>query len=75
MYNPRTEPRVNTATILTNTTCWTEPPMVDWAIYQQYQILKAVVPKIAKEPNRTILPISEEMPKNPKMAIELFSDL
>ena len=75
MYNPRTEPRANTAMILANTTCWTDPPMVNRAIYQRYQILKAVEPNISKEPNRRILPISSEMPNNPKMAMEMFLDL
>ena len=55
MYNPRTEPQANTVVILANTTCWIEPPQVDRAIYQRYQLMKAVVPNIAKEPNRKTL--------------------
>ena len=75
MYNPRAEPRADTANILSRTTHWADPPIVDRMIYQGYQALKATVPKIAKEPNREPLPLSEEIPNNPKMAMEIFMSL
>ena len=61
--------------ILANTTRWTDAPMVDRAIYQRYQMLEAVVPKIAKEQNQRGLINSDEMPNNPKMAMEIILDL
>ena len=67
--------QANTATILSNTTCWADPLMVDRTVYQCCQILNATVPKLAKEPNRKILPISEAMPNIPKMAMEIFLSL
>ena len=75
MYNPRTKPLDNTAVTLTTITCWAHPPVVDQTIYQNYQILNATTLKIAKEPNRKVLPISAEAPSNPKMAIEIFMKL
>ena len=75
MYNPRTEPQPDTATTLSNTTCWANPPMIDRMVHQNYQTLKAITPKIAKEPSRKILPISDEVPNNPKMAMEIFMNL
>ena len=75
MYNPRAEPRADTANILSKTTHWADPPIIDRLIYQEYQALKATVPKIAREPNRKPLPLSEEMPNNPRMAMEIFMTL
>ena len=75
MYNPRTEPQTDTATILSSTTCWANPPMIDCTVHKNYQTLKAITPKIAKEPSRKILPISDEVPNNPKMAMEIFMNL
>ena len=75
MYNPRTEPQPDTATILSSTTCWANPPMIDCTVHKNYQTLKAITPKIAKEPSRKILPISDEVPNNPKMAMEIFMNL
>ena len=72
MYNPRTEPQPYTAMILSNTTCWADPQMVDRMTHQNYQTLKAMIPKVAKEPNRKTLPISDQVPNNPKMAMEIF---
>ena len=74
-YNPRAEPRADTAKILSKVTHRADPPIVDRMIYQGYQILKATVPKFAREPNRRPLPLSEEMPNNPKMAMEIFMSL
>ena len=75
MYNLRTMPLDNTAVTLTTITCWANPPIVDQTIYQNYQILNATTPKIAKEPIRKVLPISAEAPSNPKMAMEIFMKL
>ena len=75
MYNPRTRPLDNTALALTNITCWANPPLVDQTIYRSYQMLNAIIPKIAKEPQRKVLPISAEAPSNPKMAMEIFMKL
>ena len=75
MYNPRTEPQPDTATILSSTTCWANPPMIDCTVHKNYQTLMAITPKIAKEPSRKILPISDEVPNNPKMAMEIFMNL
>ena len=75
MYNPRTRPLDNTAVALTNITCWTNPPIVDQTIYRNYQMLRAIIPKIAKEPKRKNLPINTEAPSNPKMAMEIFMKL
>ena len=75
MYNPRVTPQANTAKILSDTTHWTDPPIVDRMIYQGFQTLKATVPKIAREPNRKTLPLNEEMPNNPQMAMEIFMSL
>ena len=75
MYNPRVTPQADTAKILSDTTHWADPPIVDRMIYQGFQILKATVPKIAREPNRKTLPLNEEMPSNPQMAMEIFMSL
>ena len=75
MYNPRTKPLDNTAVTLTTITCWANPPVVDQTIYQNYQILNATTPKIAKEPIRKVLTISAEAPSNPKMAIEILHEI
>ena len=75
MYNPRTRPLDNTALALTNITCWANPPVVDQTIYRSYQMLNAIIPKIAKEPQRKVLPISAEAPSNPKIAMEIFMKL
>ena len=75
MYNPRVTPQADTAKILSDTTHWADPPIVDRMIYQGFQILKATVPKIARELNRKTLPLNEEMPNNPKMAMEIFMSL
>ena len=72
MNNPRTKPLDNTTVTLTTITCWANPPVVDQTIYQNYQILNATTPKIAKEPIRKVLLISAEAPSNPKMAMEIF---
>ena len=66
MYNPRTRPLDNTAVVLANITCWASSPIVDQAIYRNYQMLNANIPKIAKEPQRKVLPISAEAPSNPR---------
>ena len=65
----------NTAVALTNITCWTNPPIVDQTIYHNYQMLRATIPKIAKEPKRKNLPINTEAPSIPKMAMEIFMKL
>ena len=75
MYNPRTRPLDNTALALTNITCWANPPLEDQTIYRSYQMQNAIIPKIAKEPQRKVLPISAEAPSNPKMAMEIFMKL
>ena len=75
MYNPRVTPQADTAKILSDTTHWADPPIVDRMIYQGFQTLKATVPKIAREPNRKTLPLNEEMPNNPQMAMEIFMSL
>ena len=75
MYNPRTKRPDNTAVTLTTISCWANPPVVDQTIYQNYQVLNAMTPRIAKEPIRKVLPISAEAPNNPKMARKIFMKL
>ena len=72
MYCIRAEPRVQTARILEAITCWTRPELVDLAIHQQFQHMRTKVSTIAREPNRKNLPISAEVPNNPRIALEIF---
>ena len=72
IYCIRAEPRVQTAQILDAITCWAKPGLVDLAIHQHFQHLKNTVPTIAREPNRKNLPISAEIPSNPRVALEIF---
>ena len=72
MYSIRAELRVQTARILEAITCWTKPELVDLAIHQQFQHMRTTVPMIAREPNRKSLPVSAEVPSNPREALEIF---
>ena len=72
MYCIRAEPRVQSARILEAITCWTKPELVDLAIHQQVQHMRTTVPTIAREPNRKSLPVSAEVPSNPRIALEIF---
>ena len=75
MYCARAEPRVNTATILRKTTYCTKSELVHQAIRQQYQKLKTAMRFVAREPTVRSLSVSNDIPSNPKMAMEIFLDL
>ena len=72
MYCIRAEHCIQTARILEAITCWTRPELVDLAIHQQFQHMRTTVPTIAWEPNRKSLPVSAEVPSNPRIALEIF---
>ena len=48
---------------------------MDFATHQQFQRLKTTVPTVAREPNRRRLPVSTEVPSNPRIALEVFLSL
>ena len=75
MYCDRTNPRVHTACILEATTCWSKPEPVDLAVHQLFQRLKTMIPSVAKEPSKKTLPVSTEVPSNPRTALEIFLNL
>ena len=72
MYCARAEPRDHTARILNTITCWAQPELVDLAIHQTFQQLLTTVPTVAREPNRKDLPVSKDVPSNPRIALEIF---
>ena len=61
--------------ILEATTCWSKPDLVDFAVHQTSQRMKAKTPSVAKEPNRKALPISTDVLNNPRAALEIFLNL
>ena len=67
--------RPHLAYILRRITCLTKPEMVDKAIHQQCQKLKTSVPLVAREPTVRTLPVSEDVPSNPRMALQIFLEL
>ena len=75
MYCDRTNPRAHPSNILQATTCWSKPDLVDFAVHQTSQHMKAKTPSVAKEPNRKTLPINTEVPNNPRAALEIFLNL
>ena len=75
MYCNRTNPRAHPSNILQATTCWSKPDLVDLAVHQTSQRIKAKTPSVAKEPNRKTLPISTDVPSNPRAALEMFLNL
>ena len=75
MYCDRTSPRAHPARILNTTTCWSKPDLVDLAVHQTSLRMKAKTPSVAKEPNRKALPISTDVPNNPRAALEMFLNL
>ena len=75
MYCDRTSPRAHSARILNATTCWSKPNLVDLAVHQTSQRIKAKTPSMAKEPNRKDLPINTDVPSNPRTALEIFLSL
>ena len=75
MYCDRTNPRAHPSNILQATTCWSKPDLVDFAVHQTFQHMKAKTPSVAKEPNRKTLPINTEVPNNPRAALEIFLNL
>ena len=62
MYCDRTNPRAHPSHILEATTCWSKPDLVDFAVHQTSQRMKAKTPSVAKEPNRKALLISTDVP-------------
>ena len=72
VYCARAEPRGHTARILNTITCWAQPELVDLAIHQTFQQLLTTVPTVAREPNRKDLPVSTDVPSNPRIALEIF---
>ena len=75
MYCIRAEPRIQTARILDAITCWSKPELVDFATHQQFQRLKTTVPTVTRESSRRSLPVSTEVPSNPRIALEVFLSL
>ena len=75
MYCNRDEPRIHTARNLDATTCWSRPELVDLAVHQLFQRLRNIVSSVARESTRRTLPISAEVPSNPRVAMELFLEL
>ena len=75
MYCDRTKPRVHPARILYATTCWSKPELVDLAVHQLSQRVKATIPYVAREPSKKTLPVSTEVPSNPRAALETFLSL
>ena len=61
-YCDRTSPRAYPARILEATTCWSKPELVDLAVHQISQRIKAKTTLVGKEPNKKTLPISKEVP-------------
>ena len=74
-YCDRTNPRAHPSHILEATTCWSKPELVDFAVHQTSQRMKAKTPSVAKEPNRKALPISIDVPNNPRAPLEIFLNL
>ena len=75
MYCDRTNHRAHPSHILEATTCWSKPDLVDFAVHQTSQRMKAKTPSVAKQPNRKALPISTDVPNNPRAALEIFLNL
>ena len=75
MYCDRTNPRAHRSHILEATTCWSKPDLVDFAVHQTSLRMKTKTPSVAKEPNRRALPISIDVPNNPRAALEIFLNL
>ena len=75
MYCDRTSPHAYPSRILQATTCWSKPELVDLAVHQIFQRIKAKTTLVGKEPNRKTLPISTEVPSNPRAALEVFLNL
>ena len=75
MYCDRTNPRVHTARILDATTCWSKPELVDLAVHQLSQRMKALIRSVARGPNKKTLPLSTEVPSNPRAALAVFLTL
>ena len=71
-YCARAEPREHTARILNTITCWAQPELVDLAIHQTFQQLPTTIPTVAREPSRKDLPVSTDVPSNPRIALEIF---
>ena len=75
MYCDRTSPRAYPARILQATTCWSKPELVDLAVHQISQRKKAKTISVEKEPIKKTLPVSTEVPSNPRAALEIFLNL
>ena len=75
MYCDRTNPRVHPARILDATTCWSKPKLVELAVHQLFQHMKTMICSVAREPNKKTLPVSTEVPSNPRAALEVFLSL
>ena len=71
-YCARADPREHTARILNTITCWAQPELVDLAIHQTFQQLPTTIPTVAREPSRKDLPVSTDVPSNPRIALEIF---
>ena len=75
MYCDRASPRAYPARILDATTCWSKPELVDLAVHQISLRMKAKITLVGKESNKKTLPISTEVPSNPRAALEIFLNL
>ena len=75
MYCDRTSPRAYPARILQATTCWSKPELVELAVHQIFQRIKAKTTSVGKKPNKKTLPIRIEVPSNPRAALEIFLNL
>ena len=75
MYCDRTNPRAYPARILQATACWSRPDLVDLAVHQIFQHIKAKTTSVGKEPIKKTLLISTKVPSNPRSALEIFLNL
>ena len=71
-YCIRAQLRVKTANILETTTCWSRPNLKDLAVHQLFHRLRSMGPTAERESIRRTLPISVEVPSNPRVAMEKF---
>ena len=75
MYCDRASPRAYPARIPDATTCWSKPELVELAVHQISLRMKARITLVCKEPNKKTLPLSTEVPSNPRTALEIFLNL
>ena len=52
-----------------------KPELVDLAVHQLSQRVKAMISSVASEPSKKTLPVRTEFPSNPRAALQLFLSL